>query len=140
MRASVFVGVSVDGFLARPDDALDFLPPGGGEAHGYDEFIATVDVLVIGRRTYEKVLTFDGWPYGAKPVVVLSSRPPAPSPAGARVEGMGGDPADILARLSVLIGQGIPLFGPLDRDVPLRHVATRTYASGLVTSEYDVVG
>ena len=36
MKASVFVGTSVDGFIARPDGALDFLDSGGGEAHGYE--------------------------------------------------------------------------------------------------------
>jgi dihydrofolate reductase len=44
----------------------------------------------------------------------------------------------IVTRVPVLIGQGIPLFGALDADVPLRHVATRSYASGLVQSEYAV--
>ena len=48
MLASVFIGTSVDGFIARPDGALDFLPA-GGEPHGYDEFFANVDALVIGR-------------------------------------------------------------------------------------------
>src|SRR5216683_922251 len=64
MKVSVFVGTSVDGFMARPDGGLDFLPPGGGEPHGYNEFIATVDALVIGRKTYETVLAFTEWPYG----------------------------------------------------------------------------
>jgi dihydrofolate reductase len=66
MAVSVFVGTSVDGFIARPNGDFDFLPPGGGEPHGYDEFIATVDAIVIGRNTYEKVLTFPEWPYGKK--------------------------------------------------------------------------
>jgi dihydrofolate reductase len=57
MAISVFIGTSVDGFIARPNDDLDFLPEGGGEPHGYEEFMATVDALVIGRRTFEKVLT-----------------------------------------------------------------------------------
>ena len=39
MRASVFVGTSVDGFIARADGRFDFLPEGGGESHGYDEFM-----------------------------------------------------------------------------------------------------
>ena len=67
MLTSVFIGTSVDGFIARRNDALDFLPANGGEPHGYNEFIATVDVLVIGRRTYEIVLAFPEWPYGDKP-------------------------------------------------------------------------
>ena len=64
MKASVFVGTSVDGFIARSNGDLDFLPPGGGEPHGYEEFMATVDALVIGRNTFEIVLKFDTWPYG----------------------------------------------------------------------------
>jgi hypothetical protein len=75
MTTSVFVGVSVDGFMARPNGDLDFLPEGGGEPHGYAEFIASVDAIVLGRKSFEKVLTFQPWPYGDKRVVVLSSRP-----------------------------------------------------------------
>jgi len=67
------MGTGLDGFIARPNGALDFLPPGGGEPHGYDEFMATVDALVIGRKTYETVLAFDAWPYEKKPVFVLSN-------------------------------------------------------------------
>lgn len=59
MKASVFVGTSVDGFIARRNGDFDFLPEGGGEPHGYDEFMSSVDVLVIGRNTFEKVLTFE---------------------------------------------------------------------------------
>ena len=172
MRASVFVGTSVDGFIARPNGALDFLPPGGGEEHGYEAFFASVDALVIGRKTYETVLAFDKWPYGEKPVFVLSTRPLAPAPAGAVVERLSGAPADIastleargvrhvyvdggitiqrffeaglvhrlvVTRVPVLIGEGIPLFGVTGRDIALKHVATRSYASGLVQSEYEVV-
>jgi dihydrofolate reductase len=171
MKASVFVGVSVDGFMARPDGALDFLPAGGGEPHGYEEFMATVDALVIGRNTYETVLGFDAWPYGAKPVFVLSTRPLAPAPAGAVLQHLSGPPEQvaseleargvkhayvdggitiqgflragliqrlIVTRVPVLIGTGVPLFGATTRDIPLRHIATRSYASGLVQSEYAV--
>jgi dihydrofolate reductase len=100
VKASVFIGTSLDGFIARADGALDFLDAGGGEPHGYDEFIATVDALVIGRRTFETVLTFDTWPYGEKHVFVLSSHALAPAPPGAVVEHMAGDPAEIVSRLS----------------------------------------
>jgi hypothetical protein len=75
MKLSVFCGVSVDGFLARPDHSLDFLETGEQEPHGFEEFYDSVDVVVIGRKTFEVVLTFGKWFYGNKQVVVLSSRP-----------------------------------------------------------------
>jgi dihydrofolate reductase len=101
MQASVFIATSLDGFIARPNGGIDWLPPGGGEDHGYDAFIATVDALMIGRHTFETVLTFDTWPYGRKPVFVLSTRPlPVPTPAGAVVERLSGDPRDIVSQLA----------------------------------------
>ena len=176
MTVSVFIGTSVDGFIARPNGDLDFLPEGGGEPHGYDEFMSGVDALVIGRKTFETVMSFEAWPYGDKRVVVLSSNPIDLSGAAARggvVEQMAGSPREIVSRLAasgaehlyvdggitiqeflrlglverliitrvpVLIGDGIPLFGALTRDVRLQHVATRHYPSGLVQSEYLVLG
>ena len=101
MMASVFIGTSLDGFIARPNDDLDFLPPGGGEPHGYNEFIASVDAIVIGRKTFEKVLTMGPWPYGDKRVVVLSSRPLDLSKAvGGVFEHMAGTPAEIVSQLA----------------------------------------
>ena len=44
-----------------------------------------------------------------------------------------------ITRVPVLIGHGLPLFGPTERDIMLRHIATQQYASGLVKSEYEVV-
>jgi dihydrofolate reductase len=101
LKASVFVGASVDGFIARPNDALDFLDSGGGEgSHGFEEFMATVDALVMGRRTYEVVVAFNAWPYGTTPVIVLSSRPEIlPAPEGSVVEHMSGTPAEVVGRL-----------------------------------------
>ncbi len=101
VQASVFIGTSLDGFIARSNGDLDFLPPGGGEEHGYEAFMATVDTLVIGRNTYDTVLTFEEWPYGNKRVIVLSTRPiDLPSARGALVERMAGSPPDIVARLA----------------------------------------
>jgi len=172
MTVSVFVGTSVDGFIARPNGDLDFLPVGGGEPHGYNEFMASVDALVIGRKTFETVLGFAAWPYGTKRVVVLSSGPVDLSAVrGGVVEQMAGTPAEIVSKLAasgahhlyvdggitiqgflraglvqrliitrvpVLIGDGIPLFGTLPRDLRLNHVETQHYPSGLVKSEYRI--
>jgi dihydrofolate reductase len=100
MTASVFIGTSVDGFIARKNDDLDFLPE-DCEPHGYTEFIASVDAIVIGRKSFEKVLTFGSWPYGEKRVVVLSSRPVDLSVVrGGVVEQMAGEPAEIVAQLA----------------------------------------
>lgn len=105
MLASVFIGTSVDGFIARPDGALDFLPTDGGESHGYDEFFASIDALVIGRKTYETVRAFPAWPYGDKLVVVLSTKALEFSKiSGANLEQMSGDPAEIAGKLE---GRGI---------------------------------
>ncbi len=173
MRLSVFCGVSVDGFLARPDDTFDFLLTGEHEPHGFKEFLDSVDVVVIGRRTFEVVMKLGHLTlYGSKLVVVLSTRPLDFSLIkSALVEKMSGEPTEIvrqlnergfkhayldggvtiqrflaagcidrlvITRVPVLIGKGIPLFGPVPRDIQLRHVATRSYPGGLVQSEYEV--
>ena len=172
MKLSVFVGTSLDGFIARRNGDFDFLPAGGGESHGYDEFIASVDTIVMGRNTFETVLKMESWPYEGKRVVVLSNRPLDLSTIrGGMVEQMAGNPAEIsklaatgahqvyvdggitiqeflraglvqqltITRVPVLIGDGISLFGTLPYDIRLRHLGTRQYPSGLVTSEYQVL-
>lgn len=172
MRTTVYIATSLDGFIARADGAIDWLPtPDGGQDYGYAAFFASVDVLVMGRATYETVQTFGAWPYEQKAVVVLSHRPVPIAPALTRVEAMSGAPAEILARLQarghqhayidggktvqafigaglvdrlivtripVLLGAGLPLFGPVPADVRLRHVATRSFPDGLVQSEYEL--
>jgi len=125
MMVTVFVGTSVDGFIARTNGDLDFLPEGGGEPHGYTEFIATVDAIVIGCNTFEKVLTFGDWPYGRKRVVVLSSRPVNLSLAiGGVVEQMAGPPADIVSQLAASGAQHLYVDGGI--------TVQRFLAAGLV--------
>jgi len=132
MSVSVFIGTSVDGFIARTNGALDFLPEGGGEPHGYNEFIASVDAIVIGRKTFETVLAFDTWPYGDKRVVVLSSRPVDLSAVrGGVVEQMGGPPAEIVSQLAargihhLYIDGGVTIQGFLRAGVIQRLIITR---------------
>jgi dihydrofolate reductase len=131
MTVSVFIGTSVDGFIARPNGDLDFLPPGGGEPHGYNEFIATVDTIVIGRKTFATVLAMEGWPYGDKRVVVLSSRPVDISRADGAVEQMAGPPAEIVSQLAasgahhVYVDGGITIQGFLRAGLIQRLVITR---------------
>jgi len=131
MTVSVFVGTSVDGFIARPNGALDFLPPGGGEPHGYNEFIATVDAIVIGRKTFETVLAMESWPYGDKRVVVLSSHPVDSSGARGVVEQMAGPPAEVVSQLAasgaqhLYVDGGITIQGFLRAGLVQRLTITR---------------
>lgn len=175
MKASVFIATSLDGFIARENGDLDWLPivstREGGEDYGYKAFMDTIDVLVMGRNTFEKVLTFGEWPLNDRPVVVLSNRALRIPPHLARtVETMSCSPSEVVNRLSargakhlyidggktirgflnagliqrltitkvpILIGKGIPLFGPLARDIKLRHIETRHFSNGLVQSTYE---
>lgn len=110
-ECSVFVGVSLDGFIARPNGDFDWLMgEGGGDSteYGYNEFIADIDAIVMGRKTFEKVVTFDTWYYGTKRVVVLSNQAVDLSVAktrGGQVERMTGSPAEIASRLAA---SGVP--------------------------------
>ena len=105
-ECAVFVGVSLDGFLARPNGDLDWLMgEGGGDSaeYGYNEFIADIDAIVMGRKTFEKILTFNKWYYGTKRVVVLSSHPldlAAARAKGGVVEQLAGSPAEIVSSLA----------------------------------------
>ncbi|HLW98875.1 MAG TPA: dihydrofolate reductase family protein [Candidatus Acidoferrales bacterium] len=173
MKLSVFCGVSLDGFLARPDDTFDFLKAGEQMPHGFEEFLASVDLVVMGRRTFEVVLGLGHLDlYGKKPMVVLGRSPVDFSAvAGEAFAQMSGEPCEIvkqlesrgykhayidggitiqrflaagcidrmvITRVPVLIGEGVPLFGAVPRDIILRHVATRSYGGGLVQSEYEI--
>jgi dihydrofolate reductase len=173
LQFSVFVGTSLDGFIARRDGTYDFLPTDGGEPHGYEEFFEKIDTVLIGRNTLEVVAKMASWPYEGKRVVVLSHRPLESAGIPAPVEQMSGEPTEIaqklaasgakhvyvdggvtvqaflraglvqdltITRVPVLIGDGIPLFGQVLKDISLRHVSTRQYKSGLVSSVYEVIG
>lgn len=169
-HAAVFIATSIDGFIARPDGSIDWLTERGKQAGdtGYDEFMAAIDTVVLGRNTYEKVLTFGFWPYDGKQVEVLSTTLAADADervivhrtldglvqtledrGAKRVYADGGQIVQTFLRsgllneltitvVPVLLGSGIPLFGELDQDVALTHNATRTRNAGLIQSDYTV--
>ena len=176
ITASVFIATSLDGFIARVNGDLDWLTDtqsaSTGQDYGYQEFMDTVDTIVVGRNTFELVLTFDTWPYSGKKVVVLSSRLNAiPPHLVGDVEWLSLPPQRLVERLAVrgsrhvyvdggktiqgflnaglideltitripiLIGTGVPLFGPLNHDVSLTHIATQQFENGFVQSKYRV--
>src|SRR3712207_1151466 len=176
IKASVFIGTSLDGFIARANGDLDWLTSAESapteQDYGYQDFMDTVDTIVMGRNTFELTLTFDPWPYSGKKVVVLSSRPSAIPPHRADgVEWLSLTPQRLVERLAaqgaahlyvdggktiqgflsaglineliitrvpILIGTGVPLFGPLDHDIRLNTIATRQFENGFVQSRYRI--
>jgi dihydrofolate reductase len=162
----------LDGFIARKNGDIDWLPSvdTSGEDFGYKEFISSVDQLVMGRHTFEKVLTFDTWPYLDKKVIVLSSgNPIIPNDLMDKVEVLNLTPGDLLGTLTekgcrhiyldggrtiqlflkeglvdemtittipILIGDGLPLFGPLQQDVKFQLMASKFFNNGFVQNKY----
>lgn len=178
MEVSVYIATSLDGFIARENGALDWLPGSDGagndpEDYGYRAFMDTVDAIVMGRRTYEMVCAFGKWPYGEMPVTILSStldnlHPSLPACVSLRNTtptalceeldgaGVGHLYVDggitirkfldaglvsrmIITRVPVLLGSGLPLFGPLQKDIPLEHVKTLSFHNGFVQSHYRLL-
>lgn len=166
MRCSVYIATSLDGYIARPDGGLDWLSAAQqtGEDYGYARFAATVDVVVLGRSTYDTVLGFGAWPYGGKRVVVMTHRPAAPRHGE---ELFDGTPAELVARLRadghrrvyvdggrviqqflaagllddltisiipVVLGAGIPLFDGSEQALLLD--GAEPFPSGLVQLRY----
>lgn len=177
LRCSVYIATSLDGFIARKDGALDWLPGSDGvegdEDYGFHAFFATIDCLVMGRNTYEMACKFHEWPYHGKRVMVLSRQFPLhPQRLAEGVEGTAMAPKELLqyvadagakqvyvdggktiqsflrehliqeltiTQVPILIGGGMPLFGPLTQDIQLAHVSTSTFANGFVQSKYTVL-
>ena len=102
MTNYVYIATSLDGFIATPDGGLDWLfdiPNPDQSDYGYSEFMGGIDAIVMGRNTFEKVLTFSDWPYN-KPVFVLSNSLTAvPEPIVAQAEIVKGDIKSLVNQL-----------------------------------------
>ena len=75
IHCSAYIATSLDGFIARKDGNLDWLtdPSKPSEDYGYASYMSSIDVLVMGRNTFEKALTFESWPYAGRQIVILST-------------------------------------------------------------------
>lgn len=74
MRVRLYIATSIDGFIADRDGSVDWLAPFDARQYGYENFIAGVGALIMGRRTFEAIDALgEGWPYTGKQVFVLSS-------------------------------------------------------------------
>lgn len=115
-KCSVFIATSLDGFIARKDGGLDWLPGSDGvsdgEDYGYHAFFDSIDTLVFGRKTYELASSFPKWPYAGKKVVVLSSAyPKALHPIDTDIEGSSLPPRELISTLESKNAQHIYVDG-----------------------------
>jgi dihydrofolate reductase len=105
----IYAAASVDGYLAPPDGSVGWLEDFAAAGDlGYEEFVAGVGSLVVGRVTFEQVQGFGEWPYGTRPTAVLSSRTDAPEPSlpkGVRLDS-GADLAGLVRQLQAESSSG----------------------------------
>lgn len=105
----LFIAMSLDGYIAGPDDDLSFLDAmqAEGDDYGYSEIVSQVDTMILGRRTFEAVLSFGiPWPHAERKTYVLSSTLSGPAD---HVEFFNGDLAHLVARIREQEGSGIYL-------------------------------
>ncbi|UOQ66066.1 dihydrofolate reductase family protein [Hymenobacter volaticus] len=112
MRKVVFyIAASLDGFIASPDGSVDWLPaPPPGEDYGYADLLASVDTTLLGRTTYEQVLTFGEWPYSTLTNYVFTHNPPTAT-AHPSVEFVTEEPVEFVGKLRQEAGKAIWLIG-----------------------------
>lgn len=182
-RVTIHMAASLDGFIARKDGRVDWLETADAFAAGetmepefVEAFLKTIDCYVMGSRTYETALHFEGkglgWAYGDKPVFVLTSRE-LPRTRDT-IELYSGDLAQLVngrlrpafrsiwfagggmvsgeclrlgladevrySILPIVIGDGIPFFDKLDRDVALHLAEVKAWRNGMVELRYEVQG
>ena len=172
MKTYVYIAESLDGYIARKNGDLDWLneiPNPEGSDFGFYDFLEQIDAIVMGKNTFEKVLTFPQWPY-LKPVFVLSrSLKALPDHLSKKAFIASGNPASVLknlrklgfnslyidggktiqgfliedlideliiSRVPVLLGDGIPLFNKLAKELHFEHYKTDVFSNCLVKSHY----
>ncbi len=176
-KVSAYIATSLDGFIAGKGGELDWLNESNaavprGEDCGFKAFLDSVDAIVMGRKTYETVLSFGEWPYEGKSIVVLSRNVISFPPNVPNTVTHSSDaPQDLLERLTnegaehvyvdggitiqrffadglvdeitvttipIILGDGIPLFGSLEKSINLTHLRTTVFDFGFVQTKYMV--
>ena len=175
-KISVFIATSIDGYIAKKNNDIDWLtkfsPPTDENEDkdcGFSRFFSSVDVLVMGRNSYDVVSSFDNWPYEGKRVIVLSSTLTSVCKQAELFKGeiaalieklhaegikhvyvdggatisqflnMGLVDQLIISIIPVVLGLGIPLFSKINDDKWCRLISTQAFSNGLVQLQYEVI-
>jgi dihydrofolate reductase len=173
MKASIFIAESLDGFIARKNGDIDWLlniENPDNDDYGYNDFISRIDAIIMGRVSFEKVLTFPNWLYTKKVFVLSTKLQSIPENLNERVSIISMTPKETLDYLSeqgynnfyidggktvqsflkedlidemiittvpVILGDGIPLFGILGKELHFKHINSTVYPNGLVKNHYE---
>ncbi|HAH24366.1 MAG TPA: dihydrofolate reductase [Prolixibacteraceae bacterium] len=103
----LFIAMSLDGFIAKKDGDISFLSQveKEGEDYGYSTFLKSVDTIILGRKTYDKILSMGiELPYGSSVVYVLTR---SPKPNSGRLHFYSGDLSDLILNLKCKEGKHI---------------------------------
>lgn len=171
-QVSVFLALSLDGFIAREDGGIDWLmkyEDPENEDYGFRAFFDSVDVLIMGRNTYDVARSFDSWPYGDKRMIVLTHRPleakhneqAHSGSLESLVEALGGEgvrriyldggntirqglaaglvDSMTLTIIPTLLGKGIPLFGADVPESDWKLTESKSFVNGLLQVRYERV-
>ncbi len=113
MKTLVYIGTSLDGFIARKDGDIEWLTQFADDEaiHAYEEFMKRIDAIVIGRGTFEKVLTFSSWPYEKKVFLLSNSIKQLSDTLIDKVSLLSMKPEDLISYLSSMGFSGIYVDG-----------------------------
>ena len=166
-KVILYIAISTDGFIAKVDGSVDWLPTEG--ELGYKQFYDSVDTLLMGKKTYDQVLGFGKWPYAGKECIVFtkhknvkdekvtfSDKPINLTKELAKKNGkdiwlIGGSQINsvllsaglinkiILTIIPTILGRGLPLFNPINKDINLKLIESKDFKEGLVQITYDVI-
>ena len=105
----LYIAQSLDGYIARPDGAIDWLRPYDSVDYGYDKFVAEIGTVVMGRKSYDLARSFGDWPYPSARSLVITSRPLDDTPPN--VTRVGVDIARLVAALRASGGKDAWIMG-----------------------------
>jgi dihydrofolate reductase len=102
MKAIVYIGTSLDGFIARHNGDIEWLVQFANDEaiKAYESFISKVQAIVIGRGTFEKVLSFPAWPYEKEVFVLSNSLKQVPDQVKGKASLLSMKPLEVLRNLS----------------------------------------
>lgn len=168
-KVILYIAMSLDGFIAKKDGSVNWLDKfnNSGEDMGYNDFIKSIDVVVMGNTTYQQILGFDcDYPYKNQKGFVFSNKKTGKDK---NVTFVSGDIKEVVDKLEgniwlvgganlvnqfiesnlidefiiftmpVLLGEGIRLFEEKNKELQLTLKKTKSYKIGVIESHYERV-